>query len=517
MQQKTLRPSYRNAIGIHNNGPTFNDATPPRHVWPEPRFTVRQNGAAVFEAFDQFVVKLHSRCNLACDYCSVYELRDTAWRGRPRTMPEPVRNLTARRIGEHARRHGLSDVRVVLHGGEPLLAGPAVIGQFATRVRAELARSGTTAHLVVQSNGLLLGGRMLETLLRHDIAVGVSLDGGPEAHDRHRHRAAARPPGPLPDGPGGPPRRSRRSHRDRAGGPGDPAGATRAPAPAGLSGEPSSNPSAGLPDGLSGAPTTRPRGSHQDVVRALDRLRSPRYRHLFDGLLCAVDTANDPVRCYDALASHDPPTLDFLLPHATWDRPVGGAGRPDAPYGKWLVAAFDRWWETGRGPRVRLFESVVALCEGRGGAGSEVTGPLPAAAVVVEADGSLSWSDALRAVENGAAATGASLFSHSFDDVLALPGVPEYANASLCGQCRRCPIVGVCGGGMRAHRFGRGRGFDNPTVYCADLALLIGHVRGRLAQLRGEVPDAAERRRTTPNDTETAPDQAVHPPTTPFG
>ena len=31
----------------------------------------------------QFVLKVHSRCDLACDHCYVYEAADQSWRGRP--------------------------------------------------------------------------------------------------------------------------------------------------------------------------------------------------------------------------------------------------------------------------------------------------------------------------------------------------------------------------------------------------------------------------------------------------
>lgn len=339
-------------------------------------------------------------------------------------MPQAVRDRVVARIAEHTRRHALSDVRVVLHGGEPLLAGRPVIDQFASAVRQAVRGSGATPHLVVQSNGLLLDDAMERTLTRHDIRVGLSLDGDREAHDRHRRRRAGRP------------------------------------SAAGSAGQRA--------------------GSHQDVMRALDRLRAPGSGGLFDGFLCTVDTANDPVGCYDHLASHDPPSIDFLLPHATWDRPPSGTGDGRLAYGPWLVAAFDRWWQTGRGRRVRLFDSLVNLCQGGNGAGSEAAGGVPAAAVIVESDGSVAWTDALRAVADGAADTGSTIFSHSFDAVLELPDAPGYATASLCRECRACPVVDVCGGGIRAHRYGRGQEFDNPSVYCADLQHLIRHVEARL-------------------------------------
>jgi uncharacterized protein len=78
----------------------------------------------------QFVVKVHSRCDLACDHCYVYRGADQSWRGRPMVMSDEAIAWTAQRIAEHAGAHQLPGVHVVLHGGEPLLAGPARLRQW---------------------------------------------------------------------------------------------------------------------------------------------------------------------------------------------------------------------------------------------------------------------------------------------------------------------------------------------------------------------------------------------------
>ncbi|PWI20797.1 radical SAM protein [Streptomyces sp. Act143] len=369
------------------------------------------------KAFDQFVVKLHSRCNLACDYCYIYELQDTGWRTRPRTMPGHVRARLTRRIAEHVRQHGLRHVRVILHGGDPLLAGGDVIAELTVAAREAVGAAGASTEVILQTNGLLLDERTLELLLRHDIRVGVSLDGDERTHNRHRH-------------------------------------------------------------GPAGSRDTNP---HAQTTAALARLRDPRYRHLFAGLLCVVDPeAGDPVGTFDALAAHRPPAIDFLLPHGTWDHPAPGAGTPSAPHGSWLCAAFDRWWQTGRPMRVRPFESIMAMCRYGAGSSTELIGTLPAAAVVIESDGAITWAGSLNAVADGAAYSGGSIFSHSFDAALSLPGVPEHGVESLCRTCRACSLVTICGGGLRAHRHGRGRGLANPSVYCRDLSLLIRHIQARL-------------------------------------
>src|SRR5215218_2854880 len=71
--------------------------------------------------FSQVIVKMHGRCNLACRYCYLYEGPDSGWRDRPAAAPPGVLDRTAERIAEHAATHGLREVALVLHGGEPLL------------------------------------------------------------------------------------------------------------------------------------------------------------------------------------------------------------------------------------------------------------------------------------------------------------------------------------------------------------------------------------------------------------
>jgi uncharacterized protein len=141
--------------------------------------------------FEEFIVKIHSRCDLSCDYCYMYEMADQSWRERPRRMPEEIVDLTATRIGEHAREHRLSGVTLILHGGEPLLAGRELIRRLVTAVR-EAAGERVTVEAKVQTNGVGLDDNFLRTFDELGVGVGVSLDGGASDHDRHRRFASGR-------------------------------------------------------------------------------------------------------------------------------------------------------------------------------------------------------------------------------------------------------------------------------------------------------------------------------------
>ncbi|WP_019884107.1 FxsB family cyclophane-forming radical SAM/SPASM peptide maturase [Streptomyces purpureus] len=366
-------------------------------------------------SLSQFVVKVHSRCDLACDHCYVYEHADTSWRGRPKTISRAILARSADRIAEHARAHGLTIVHVVLHGGEPLLAGPAGLRMAAEEFHR--ATDGvTTLDLRIHTNGVLLNERFLDLFDTYGIKVGVSLDGDREANDRHRR---------FRDG----------------------------------------------------------RSSHAQVLKAVELLNRPAYRHLFAGLLCTIDIENDPVAVYDALVALDPPRIDFLLPHATWDEPPPRPGAAPAPYADWLMAVHDRWDAAGRPVPVRMFESIRRTLRGESSL-IESLGLTPADLVVIETDGTFEQADSLKTAYDGAPATGMDVFSHTLDDVLAHPGMAARRQSAdeLSAQCRDCPVVTSCGGGLYAHRYRtgpRGGSFDHPSVYCPDLLALITAVRDR--------------------------------------
>jgi uncharacterized protein len=362
----------------------------------------------------QFILKTHSRCNLACTYCYLYEGPDRTWRARPRTPEDAVLTRAAERIAEHAAAHGLSEVSVVFHGGEPLLAGA---GRLAAGIATVRRLVPCTVHARVQTNGTLLTGAALRTLRDAGFRIGVSLDGGLPAHNRERVDHAGRP-------------------------------------------------------------------SFDATAAALRRLAAA--PDAWSGLLCVVDPRHDPVEVYESLLAFGPPAVDFLLPHGNWTSPPPGlpaSAADPAPYGRWLAAVFDRWWDDReRRTRIRLFEQCLALLLGAPAAGEHM-GLAPFTAVVVETDGAIEQVDSLKSAYDGAAATGLDVFRHSFDDALAHPGVAarQAGLAALSATCRACPLVAVCGGGNYAHRYRAGGGFRNPSVYCADLAHLIRHAHRRLA------------------------------------
>lgn len=377
--------------------------------------------------FRQFVLKVHSRCDLACNHCYVYEHADQSWLGRPPSMTERTVEQTVRRIADHAAEHRLSDIHVVLHGGEPLLFGHRRTEQLLNRLTHSVDTAHTRLDLRIHSNGLLLDAEYCELFSKYHVKVGISLDGGRAANDRHR------------------------LHRNG-------------------------------------------RSSYDQVLRALTLLRGPEYRHLYAGLLCTVDIANDPAEVYRSLLDQQPPRVDLLLPHATWEAQPPGLARPRSlkdpargglpdgggEYAHWLKRIYDLWLADGRPVQIRVFDSILAALHGRPSQ-TESLGLTPSDMVVVETDGGIEMADTLKTAYDGAPQTGFDVFHDDLDRAAAFPGFAEQRREAdgLSQTCVACPVSAVCGGGLYAHRYSADDGFMNPSVYCADLLQTITYIRDR--------------------------------------
>jgi len=370
--------------------------------------------------FRQFVLKVHSRCDLACDHCYVYEHADQSWRGKPKVISAEVVAQAGVRIAEHARGHSLPGVRIILHGGEPLLAGASRLAQIARALRAAV-EPACPLDLRVHTNGVRLDERMCEVFLAERVKVGISLDGDRAANDLHRRFA----------------------------------------------------------DG---------RSSYDHVLHAVGLLRGERYREIFAGLLATIDVRSDPVASYRALAALGPPALEFLLPHGTHDEPPPGADRGVTPYADWLAAVYEAWHSDGEPVPVRIFESIRRTSLGLSSL-TEALGTEASDLAVIETDGTIEQADSIKVAYDGAPETGLDIFRHPLDAAAAHPAIAarQRGVAGLAAACRRCPVVASCGGGLYAHRYRAGTGFDNPSVYCADLEKIITHVRSGL----GTAPVAA--------------------------
>lgn len=370
-----------------------------------------------YTPFRHVLLKIHSRCNLACRYCYVYEHVDQSWRRRPTVMTSAVVDLTAARIAEHARAWDLSTVCVTLHGGEPLLAGPALIEHTITTVRAALP-PGVAARFTIQTNGVLLNRTILELFREHHVTVGISLDGDEKSNDRER----------------------RFSHGGGS--------------------------YASVRDGLAALAEERFRHLFSGLLCTVDLRNDP--IAVYEGLLHfqppRIDLLLPHGNWTTAPPGRDPAGSD--TPYAEWLIRVFDRWY-DAPRRETDVRLFGTIMSLLLGGSsnsevvgLSPVDFVVIETDGsieQGDALKTTADGMAATGLHVDRN---SLDDALR---HPAIRT------------------RQIGLAALGDTCRRCDLVRICGGGHYAHRYRAGDGFANPTVYCLDQQRLIRHIRSRMA------------------------------------
>ncbi|GAA3753118.1 hypothetical protein GCM10022225_42310 [Plantactinospora mayteni] len=387
-------------------------------AWPDEAWKAKVVAAGDWRPvpFRQFIVKLHSRCNLSCDYCYIYEMADQTWRTLPGGMARETLRQAARRIGEYAERHGLAEVQVIYHGGEPLLVGPDYLDFASEEIRAAMPAT-TTAVLSVQTNGVLVDERMLQTLVRHEVGLGVSLDGGREANDRHRRYA---------NGNGSFDQVAR---------------------------------------ALSLVNQPEYRHLFSILLCTIDVTRDP--VETFESLLEFDPPAVDFLLPLGNWSSPPPllPAPPGETPYAEWLIAI---------FDRWYSAPSQ---ETD----VRLLQAIIDEVLGNPSGFEKVGLTPSAAIEVETDGSMHQVCSLKSAYDGATCTNlnvFAHTFDQAMEHPAVV--ARQVGRAALSDTCQDCDIRDMCGGGYYAHRYRADTGFRNPSVYCPDLFRLFGHVGRRV-------------------------------------
>lgn len=367
--------------------------------------------------FYTFLLKVASRCNLDCDYCYIYRSPDQSWKARPHFMALDVARIAAQRISEHVIKHRIAEIDVVFHGGEPLLAGASRLDELAKLVRETVP---ARVNIGLQTNGTLVCGEILDVLLKHNVRIGISLDGPRAVNDRHRLNHAGKS-----------------SH-----------------------------------DAVVNAIKlirSKPEWArlYGGLLAVIDLRNDPVeiYRYF-----TSIDARSIDLLLPDY--NHDRPP------------PRNQPGyRSEIAYGQWLARFFEVWFSEGSSLEVKYFEEILTLMLG-GPSGSESIGLTPVDLIVIEAEGDIEPVDTLKTAGRCATSLGMNVRTHSLDDALAHPAIVSrlIGADALCETCRDCPELRNCGGGYIPHRFRQTNGFLNPSIYCEDLKHLFSVIRSRMRE-----------------------------------
>lgn len=129
-----------------------------------------------------FIVKCTRLCNLRCGYCH-------DWRAEAdQTMPfEVLATFTARALQDPTH----LSVDFIWHGGEPTVL-PQRFFERALYLQSRYRRPGQRVNNILQTNGTRFTDAWVRFAAQYRLGLGISIDGPPEVHDRHRPHVSGR-------------------------------------------------------------------------------------------------------------------------------------------------------------------------------------------------------------------------------------------------------------------------------------------------------------------------------------
>ena len=131
---------------------------------------------------DTILIKVASRCNINCSYCYVFNMGDDNYLRQQKLISHQTIEAIMKALHQMVERQE-RPFSIVLHGGEPLLIGPARLEHLLFSLRKVLPHSYPIS---VQTNGMLITDAILDICSSYLVSVAVSLDGPRHVHDNER-------------------------------------------------------------------------------------------------------------------------------------------------------------------------------------------------------------------------------------------------------------------------------------------------------------------------------------------
>jgi uncharacterized protein len=139
--------------------------------------------------FQVFVKPAGPVCNLDCQYCYYLDKQRLYPKGESFRMPD---DLLEEYIVQHIHACGEPEIHFSWHGGEPTTLGLDYFRKIVTLQRKHEPADRDIRN-GIQTNGTLLDDDWCRFLAAEGFAVGISVDGPPEMHDRYRRTKDGRP------------------------------------------------------------------------------------------------------------------------------------------------------------------------------------------------------------------------------------------------------------------------------------------------------------------------------------
>ncbi len=133
----------------------------------------------------EVILKTVERCNINCSYCYFFQGEDKSYKKHPPLISwQTIQNLTTFLI-KGIRELKIKSIQIDLHGGEPTLQKKADFDRMCQHFRENLSPL-VELTLALQTNATLINDEWIELFSRHQVYIGISIDGPKAINDRFR-------------------------------------------------------------------------------------------------------------------------------------------------------------------------------------------------------------------------------------------------------------------------------------------------------------------------------------------
>lgn len=382
------------------------------------------------------VLKVAERCNLACPYCYYFYQENELHKGSAAFMSEATARAVASFLRHGVQEHRIAHLYIGLHGGEPTLLPKARFDQICTILRDALD-DVTTVHFAMQTNGTLLDEEWIELIDKHQILIGVSIDGPPHIHD------AARP-----------------DHRGR----GSYEAAVR-----GLR----------LLQGAFASRRVRPTGLL--CVANPEHSGAEVVRHIVEDL---------GVRSFNLLLPREGYDSDVWKPQSRW------IAYFDEVFRYWAQAS-----RPGHSIRIGLMSDIMlGMMSETSATRLDHRRSNRHCVITITGQGLLGPDDNVMALDKALCRDDLSVHNTTLTELFASPIWRALVDAvdTPPERCARCEWYRTCRSGDLFNRYSRATGFANPSVFCETLDFLHTKMAQQVVQRDGGVEQLSEILRTPP-------------------
>ncbi len=228
-------------------------------------------------------------------------------------------------------------------------------------------------------------------------------------------------------------------------------------------------------------------GSYDELLVAIDVHQN---YHNYVGGLAVINSEISAEEFYQNAKEVGFTAINMLFPHLHHsmddDFNCFQYKQSSVTYGTWLVELFDLWWNDQSDTKIDItfFNNQILLILGKK-ITTECFGDGENNVLVIETNGDIETSAALKSCGDGFTKEGINIFSNKIDDALDSELVQLFVDShrNLCKTCLDCSIKHICGGGRINQRYSKETGFDNPSVYCQDIKMLVAHIQNELLDL----------------------------------